>query len=123
MKTMSETISLEFLEGISSELGDAVQGEINAKNDVIKAKAQLVEYEAIILADGYNDGTINGKNADARKQQEAALLRINPRRLEILKEIDVLEGVYAYAAGNLAGHTARVNLIRAWLYSQSHIER
>ena len=104
---------------LAQEYRTALVDELNAKGKVLVLQANVAYEEARILAAAYADGTIDGKNADTRKRQEADVLASNAsyqRELELLKEAEAGAG---FATVDRQYQDALLGLTKAWLYSQS----
>jgi hypothetical protein len=100
----------------------------NALDDEFKVKAILnlqhdyiAELEAETLRDAYEDGTINGKNAETRKRQEAALLAEIDEVQEAKSVARNNEAAAAFAEHERKAQEAYLGLVKAWLYSQARI--
>ena len=97
----------------------ALKREHSTMQDVAKVESGNVALRASIVASGYADSTIDGKNADIRKAQETTLLAEN-------KDYQAALQVEADAREDLATTTvvrkaieAEIGLVKAWMYSQS----
>lgn len=118
---MFEHEEVQELFDLTNALRYAVEDELRLRRRVADLEAELDATTAEVLASYYADGTIDGRNADIRKQQEMQVVasseaiqqaRANLRDAE--KRLDVTSAIRQQAE-------AEVSLIRAWLYSQGGV--
>jgi hypothetical protein len=99
----------------------ALQRDLDARAQLAEETEGLERYTDGLLAMAYSDGTINGKNADARKRQEAQVIADD----QDIHEIEFAIGQCAMEARNAEverkAQEAMIGLVKAWLYSQSDI--
>lgn len=114
-------MELAELKELSKSYAEALQNELSCKRTVALAQGGLLTVEAAVLRKAYEDGTINGKNADVRKQQETDLLASD---VSVVKAAELLASVQEEADGAEVTRKrweVEIGLIRAWLYSQAQI--
>ena len=106
------------LENLAQKRKLARLEEFEAKTLAARTEANVSWLETKVISAAYEDGTINGKNADTRKRQEADVLAssttyqqqvIDLRQREDIAQVDQAEREYL---DDLIG------LTKAWLYSQ-----
>ena len=95
-------------------------------NEEYAVKAALVERQnaaeyakVITLLAAYSDGVIDGKNADMRKLQEAAVVGESESIGEIEHAVKALAQRVALEENTSKALEAQIGLTKAWLYSQS----
>ena len=107
------------------ELADGVEvarfKELCARRLLIDVAESLEIVKAIALSGAYKDGTIDGKNAEVRKQQEAAFLAAHENVIQATISVAKAQDDADSTVATLAGVEARYGLVKAWLYSQAKI--
>lgn len=97
----------------------ALEEEYNAGAELTEANEALDSITAQLLAEAQGAGLIDGKNADARKRQAAAIVDesvlIDASRAIVHK----CETEAAGATITRKAQDALIGLTKAWLYSQS----
>ena len=114
-------MELKELIGLAEMVRVAKLNEFEARRRLIDAQCAVESVKAASLAYAYENGVIDGKNADIRKQQEVAFLTTNVDHNDALYEADQLQREADAAVAELAGIETRAGLVKAWLYSQARI--
>lgn len=97
----------------------ALQTEYRCKEDFLAAHTHAEEFEAKELSQAYDDGVIDGKNAEQRKLQTVALLAQN-EAVQLARAAKAeAERAASLAEIERKRMDAMISLVRAWLYSQS----
>lgn len=99
----------------------SLAAEYNAGQKAIAAKEVLERIKVQVLAEAQEAGMIDGKNADARKRQTAAIVSENALIDAACVAVVKTEGDAATATVTRKSHDALIGLTKAWLYSQSGI--
>jgi len=107
------------VEKLASDLELALIAEYMAKTDAARQRAVADGRGMRIISEAYADKTIDGKNADIRRGQEAAVLLNDSEYLSLLRNAELLEFHAATAEAERKAHEALIGLTKAWLYSQS----
>ena len=104
------------------ELLKAYHERLTAEHAAIQEMAVAQSHDDYEKMDTIANATIDGKNADARKRQEAEALALSERYQDALADVALAERTKALASINVRVTDAEIGLTKAWLYSQSGID-
>ena len=114
-------MELTDIQAMIDQYKEALLNEYAASLAANTAQEDADRIEASLLAAAYEDGTINGKNADARKRQEAAFIADSEAIADARRQ-QVVDATHAASTTiERKAQEALINLTKAWLYSQSGI--
>ena len=114
-------MELPELNGMVHAYQESLKAEYFAKIELLDRQNEAKAIEAEIVAAGYADGVIDGKNAETRKAQCDALLLESEALVKQTADLRLVENAAALAEISRKGHDARIGLVKAWLYSQSKV--
>ena len=115
----SRTAKEKRIKELAQELETAILSEANARLALDDAKAMLFVIEAAGRDEARERGLIDGKNKEARDDQEVLVVASAKIAQDHAAMLAKLEREYATARAVREGIEARVSLTRAWLYSQA----
>ena len=92
--------------------------EFESKASLARAEAELRDLENRILHSCYEQGLIDGRNAEARKRQEADVLLNDVGYQAQVEEVKLREATATMDQAEREYHDDMVSLTKAWLYSQ-----
>jgi len=104
---------------LAESLARALREEHAARVALHELQARAEREQALLLYSAYNDGTLDGPNADARKRQEAVFLADSPAYQDLLAQVAEAETKAAHAEIERRQVEALIGLTRAWLYAQA----
>jgi len=106
---------------LADEYEEALADELQAKWLLDDFRARILETEGCILGLAYKSGRIDGKNADARKRQELAVLLGDEGLEELKRTLPVYEASAMRAEVRRKAADTHVSLTKAWLFSQCRV--
>lgn len=112
-------MNIEAIYELTGALTCALKAEYIARCAVEDAKGKAEVLSIRVIGGAIAAGDIDGKNADTRKAQKAAILVGNLDYQAALSEIVNTENEAALAEIGRRQVEAVVGLTKAWLYSQS----
>ncbi len=98
---------------------EALEEEYNAGAELTESNEALDSITARVLAEAQGADLINGKNADARKRQSAAIVDESVLICASKAIVHRCETEAAGATITRKAQDALIGLTKAWLYSQS----
>ena len=111
-------MNLISIETLAHNRRKARYEELRWKQTLARITADLEQTKNQVLASAYEEGLVNGKNADARKRQEADVL-INDQAVQNRTEdVTKAEDHALDAQVEREYYDDVVSLTKAWLYSQ-----
>lgn len=109
------------IQNLTEQYKNALLAEYHDAQALVQARAESDKLKAVLVGNGYDEGTINGKNSETRKAQEAALLAESIDYTESLQVVGEAESLAAYSEIDRKQAEAMIGLTKAWLYSQSGV--
>ena len=109
------------IECLAEDYASALKAEYESKLHLEQLRGQVERLEGVTLAAAYEDGTIDGKNADVRKRQEANALANDGGYQEALHAVAEAERLANAATVDVEHKRALNSLTKAWLYSQAGV--
>ena len=114
-------MALRELQGLAEDYGKSVLDELQRKQDLASVQAELKEIEILALRTASDAGEIDGKNAEARKLQSAAVIADSKACASARYSVDNCQCEVDKARAECARLDAEIGLTKAWLYSQARI--
>ena len=109
------------LKALSQALENLTLAQLTTQRAVAEGERDLAELQKIVVARAYSDGTLNGKNADIRKVQEAQFVAESAEVCAERERVATLNRELDALQAKVAGIEAEIGLTRAWLYAQARI--
>ena len=95
----------------------ARESELEAKRALLETESELEARTGKLLADAYDAGVIDGKNAETRKRQEQKVLAESDAVQANVQSIRILQEEADEAQIAREFHDDLLGLTKAWLYS------
>lgn len=104
---------------LAYQYADALEKELELSTHVLNMQASLERTEARIVEQATADGKVDGKNADTRKAQRAAIIAAAPEVEKVREVVEQAKRAAALAEIECKRFSALIGLTKAWLRSQA----
>jgi hypothetical protein len=114
-------LELRELQALALEYESELKKQLKLKREVAKIESDIKARQDAVVAEGYNSGEIDGKNASIRSAQEAARIIGDEELAGLRDDLPKYESRLAEATAGVRALEAEIGLTKAWLYGQANI--
>ena len=111
------------IEVMTDVLEGYLKREAELRSEFSQIQEQYEVMKARVLLGAYDDGTINGKNADIRRLQETKVVAEHEELASLAQELAEARLELAQLEAKRKATEEYIRTLRAWLYAQSGVAK